>query len=85
MLALGLVGCREANAMISKGMRWAICLQPFSIGHSCLPLLMAGEASFGESGFDTESSEIDQLTSTRFGAGPPVLISKSGTCRATDS
>ena len=72
----GTVECLEADTVTSKVMPWVTCSQQCFIGHSYLPLLMAGEASFGESGFDTESVEIDRLTSTRFGAGPPVLISE---------
>jgi hypothetical protein len=65
-----------ADEMDSKGMRWAICSQPCSIEHSCRRPLMAGEVSFGESELDTRGSESPLLTRSRFGAGPPVLISE---------
>jgi hypothetical protein len=70
----------RAYGFVSKVMRSATCLQQCFIGHLCLRPLMAGEAFSGESGSTLESMEctVYLLTATRFGAGPPVLISKSG-------
>jgi hypothetical protein len=54
------MGVRDADwadDSVSKDMRWATCSLQCSIGRSCLPLRMVGEASSGEYETDFRGDE----------------------------